>query len=230
MYCRRIDAAKTLFAADGDGSSRAELVLGVQDGIVRWFFNRFSEILIPAVRNGDICLEGGSQGLAEILESSDVDEVVRTVVERMGTQGDVSICLWNPRKYKHNISTLILKGKADPIIAGCQAEEVFKSGLEGERALIEFPGVGHSMVLPLVQDGEHDEKTLAIKGPDNTKIIGKFLETPSVKDFKVELTEADPPKLAVLEALRATIWMAEGQSISVWPAGPTSDNNCFNRS
>src|SRR5262249_4709471 len=39
MYCQRIDGAKTRFAEDGDGSKRAELVLGIQDGIVRWFFN-----------------------------------------------------------------------------------------------------------------------------------------------------------------------------------------------
>ena len=57
---------------------------------------------------------------------------------------------------KHGHPTLILKGGgADPINELGQAEYYFDHALSGERALLEFPGVGHSMALPyFLNDGE----------------------------------------------------------------------------
>jgi pimeloyl-ACP methyl ester carboxylesterase len=57
---------------------------------------------------------------------------------------------WDPatKERKHGLPTLILKGGADPLNENGEAEYYFRHGLTGERALIEFPGVGHSMALP----------------------------------------------------------------------------------
>jgi pimeloyl-ACP methyl ester carboxylesterase len=226
MYCQRIDAIRTSLASDGDGSQRAELVLGINDGIVRWFFTRVRNSL-RSVGNGDICL---SSSVTNILESPGVDEVVLAAAKRMGAHTEQPICLWDPAKYRHNVSTLLLKGRADPIIAGCQAEEFFANGLEGERALIEFPGVGHSLILPLIQDGNHDKKTLETDGPDNTRIVRQFLEASTVNTFRTDLTEAKAPKLAMLKELRAIIRTAtKDEPRSIWVAVPSqsaSDNEC----
>lgn len=58
--------------------------------------------------------------------------------------------LWDPANKQHELPTLILKGGADPLNEQGEAEYYFRNGLTGERALIEFPGVGHSMALPSV--------------------------------------------------------------------------------
>lgn len=58
--------------------------------------------------------------------------------------------LWDPaaKERQHGRPTLILKGGADPLNEQDEAEYYFQHGLTGKRALIEFPGVGHSMALP----------------------------------------------------------------------------------
>ena len=60
---------------------------------------------------------------------------------------------WDPKQFMHNVPTLILEGDADPVTENGQAEYIFKEALSGDRALIRFPGIGHSMSLPrLVKD------------------------------------------------------------------------------
>jgi hypothetical protein len=229
MYCNRIEAITQKLRSLEGGSERAELVLGVQDGVIRWFFSNVRPSLQTS-NAGDVCLEAGNEGLRNVVESSAVQEIVRKVLTRIGMQRDFPICLWNPGKYKHDISTLILKGKADPIIASCQAEEVFKNGLTGNRVLVEFPGVGHSMVLPLVQDGDHDEQTIAFRGPDNTTIVAEFLEAADTGEFINRITEGTSRNFAVLKSLRADLWRIEGEFISRWSAVAASPNTCFDQS
>jgi hypothetical protein len=48
------------------------------------------------------------------------------------------------------VRSLILKGARDTVIAGCQAEDFYRDGLKGERALVEFRGMGHGMFIPTV--------------------------------------------------------------------------------
>lgn len=55
---------------------------------------------------------------------------------------------WDPKQFTHGVPTLILEGDADPVTENGQAEYVFKEALSGDRALIRFPGIGHSMSLP----------------------------------------------------------------------------------
>jgi pimeloyl-ACP methyl ester carboxylesterase len=64
---------------------------------------------------------------------------------------------WDPAKYRHNVATLILKGEADPVTTGGQAEHLFRNALSGPRTLIEFPGIGHNFRLPDLEERPHDD-------------------------------------------------------------------------
>jgi pimeloyl-ACP methyl ester carboxylesterase len=64
---------------------------------------------------------------------------------------------WDPAKYRHDVATLILKGEADPVTAGRQAEHWFRNALSGSRTLIEFPGIGHNFRLPDPEERQHDD-------------------------------------------------------------------------
>ena len=66
----------------------------------------------------------------------------------VGAQNEQRPKPWDPNTYKHGKPTLILKGGADPVTEEGEAEYYFEEALTGERALVEFPGIGHSMALP----------------------------------------------------------------------------------
>jgi pimeloyl-ACP methyl ester carboxylesterase len=58
---------------------------------------------------------------------------------------------WSPRDYKHQKSTLILAGTADPVTAGDQAQSFLGRYLIGDESiLLEFEGVGHEFLIPAV--------------------------------------------------------------------------------
>ena len=57
-------------------------------------------------------------------------------------------------QFSHSRPTLILKGEADPVSAGGQAEYILSNALTGPKALIEFPGLGHEFYLSNI--GEDD--------------------------------------------------------------------------
>jgi pimeloyl-ACP methyl ester carboxylesterase len=82
---------------------------------------------------------------------------------------------WDPAKRQHSHSTLILKGGADPLNELGEAKYYFDHGSTGERALIEFPGVGHSMALPqpLLNSGAGiNEIAIQRNGKTNMESLG----------------------------------------------------------
>ena len=123
------------------GSKRANTVYGLNDGILP------SILTILNVRPTSCIASKEVKDFADDM-GDDKHKGARAVLRRVGVDLSEQICFWNPEEHAHDISTLILKGGADPIISGCQAENVFMKGLTGERVLIEFPGVGHLMQLP----------------------------------------------------------------------------------
>jgi pimeloyl-ACP methyl ester carboxylesterase len=57
---------------------------------------------------------------------------------------------WDPADFRHNKPTLILKGGADSVSVGQAAEYIYEKALASpEKILIELPGVGHDMTLPV---------------------------------------------------------------------------------
>jgi pimeloyl-ACP methyl ester carboxylesterase len=155
-------------------SKRANIVYSLNDGLNRYIF-RILEIT-------DSCVDPRVVKDFGNATQANTHKVARALVRRIGIDLDEPICLWNPGgKNAHSTPTLILKGAADPFIAGCQAEEVFGNGLTGARVLFEFPGVGHLMRLPtfVANDSKtHGDEALA-------KLVDTFLKK-SFEEFRMD--------------------------------------------
>ena len=91
-----------------------------------------------------------------------VEDSVNESIEKVGITHDELIAPWDPSKFSHAIPTLILKGGADPVTAGGQAEYIYTNGVVGPRTLMEFSGVGHEMDVPQVQVKNPSDDTLRI--------------------------------------------------------------------
>jgi fermentation-respiration switch protein FrsA (DUF1100 family) len=70
---------------------------------------------------------------------------------------------WNPGYYKHSVPTLILKGGADAVIAGGQAESFYKDDLSNRKdsVLMKIPGMGHlwRTSMPMASFGRQENGT-----------------------------------------------------------------------
>jgi hypothetical protein len=97
---------------------------------------------------------------------------------------------WDPQAYMHSVPTLVLKGQADPVTQGGQAEHVFEHALTGSRVLFEFPGIGHSMSLPRLI--EKDEKGNITNRNTRDYLLEEFISN----DFK-QLERVVLPKVRV---------------------------------
>jgi pimeloyl-ACP methyl ester carboxylesterase len=87
---------------------------------------------------------------------------------------------WNNKEgWTHPTPTLILRGSADPLSAEGEAEYFFNDALTGERILVEFPGVGHSMAVPdvSVSDPEYSKHPQLLKANIKGSKETKFLST-----------------------------------------------------
>ena len=138
-FCKIIAPAKPSGQGGGQLESiRANQVLGLYDGVAR-------SLLRPGMieRDGNGCFSG--KDVAAFASGSGAKELLRDGTKRFGTVAAEKVCPWTPKKHPHEVRTLILKGARDTVIAGCQAEDFYRDGLKGERALIEFRGMGHAM-------------------------------------------------------------------------------------
>jgi hypothetical protein len=185
-FCRRIVSAWLDLhntPSSFNHSSRARSVFSVNDGLAQWIF----EIMKRERRVDHQGCFAGREIQDIVREDSQLQTVVikSTVIKeqagRLGTSASDRLCPWDPARVNeagecencHDVPTLILKGGADPITAGGQAEYLFEKALTPKkRALIEFPGVGHAMNYQVKID-EFDD------GPDGfddgfDKVISDF--------------------------------------------------------
>jgi hypothetical protein len=93
----------------------------------------------------------------ELKRYSDVKKAIQSIGSQNGSNPSLEKAAielrdpptpWDPAKRQHPHPTLILKGGADPLNEFGEAKYYFDHGSTEERALIEFPGIGHSMALP----------------------------------------------------------------------------------
>jgi pimeloyl-ACP methyl ester carboxylesterase len=123
-------------------SHRVFYVINTLDGINPRFLKELSVAGAKDIRGalrrsgGDAHLERGVNKWLEKVRISDREKIEP----------------WDPAKYSHGVPTLILKGEADPVTAGGQAEYIFSEALKGPRTLIEFPGIGHGFSLPVIEE------------------------------------------------------------------------------
>jgi pimeloyl-ACP methyl ester carboxylesterase len=119
-----------------DSSRRVFNVVGVYDGINMRFLNQW--------------IKNGRKRIRDSLRESEGDAHLDDV-EKVGISDSESLKPWDPVEYQHRRPTLILKGGADTVSAGGQAERFYLDALTGPRTLITFPGIGHSFALPKIQ-------------------------------------------------------------------------------
>ena len=147
-------------------SARARSVFSLNDGLAQWIFE-----IMKRERRVDHqgCFRGNdiqdiAKGDARLQTVVIKSTVIKEQAGKLGLKGTDRICPWDPARFNHDVDTLVLKGGADAITAGEQAEYIFEKGLTSDRrALIEFPGVGHAMNYQVkVADQEPDELDKAI--------------------------------------------------------------------
>ena len=138
-YCKIIAPAKPAGQRGGQLESiRANQVLGLYDGVAR-------ALVRPGMieRDSGGCFTG--KDVTAFAAGSGGKELLRGEAKKLGSLPAEKFCPWTPKNHPHEVRTLILKGVRDTVIAGCQAEDFYRDGLKGERALVEFRGTGHSM-------------------------------------------------------------------------------------
>jgi len=123
------------------GDDRVFNVINTYDGINAGFLR---EWLVEGKQNFRRALRK-SAGEAHVHSQGSIN----THIEKIGINDDpINIEPWDPAIYKHSVTTLILKGGADPITANGEAEYTYSKALSGVRALIESPASGHALVFP----------------------------------------------------------------------------------
>ena len=172
-------------AEQGSGleSIRANQVFGLYDGVAR-------TLLRPGMVQLDSegCFTGGDVA-AFANGSGDGKDLLRAEAKRIGTDQTKPVCLWTPKRHVHQVKTLILKGARDSVIAGCQAEDFYRDGLKGERALLEFRGMGHAMFIPAV-DTQLGAALRTVLEKFQDLPAAKFLGDPTVAQ-SIKLLQAD---------------------------------------
>jgi pimeloyl-ACP methyl ester carboxylesterase len=125
------------FPYDPDyGAYRALYVFRINDGLDRKYLKESS-------------LKDETQNIQDILRRSSGTAEINQYYKKIGRLNHLEV--WDPADYKHGVDTVILKGKADPVSADGQAERYFDEALTGNKALIEFDGVGHSFDFPYIK-------------------------------------------------------------------------------
>jgi pimeloyl-ACP methyl ester carboxylesterase len=211
-FCFRVDSYERhhdeLVEIPRTESLRGLYVLGVYGGMNRWVFRILKDKII------DDCLTGAD--IDEFAQGTDSSyRKLREQSKKIGIVATEKICPWNPGKpppgkSHHQVQTLMLVGGADPVIAGCQAEDFFNDGLaEGRRVFIEFPGMGHFREIRLPEG-----PLLNPSGPESPwatasrLIIEKFLSSSSIANYRNQIMN----ELLTLKAVDRT--PAAGQTVS----------------
>ena len=169
-FCRRIDQAEMRLGepSPNGGSLRANAVFGVYDGAARWIFR----ILEDQGRTKNGCFK--AKDLRDVASGHLFPDrkVVQEVAKTIGVSNDdEEICPWDAADHYHEVDTLILTGRADPVTAGGQAMYFYENGLAPrKRVLIDFPGAGHEMSLQVKVPSKKEEPE---KNPSEVKVPSK---------------------------------------------------------
>ena len=207
-YKTRLDDARKRVAKGEAKSQRAYWVFGVYDGISRW-------ILKFMKRKVDKYGFFRTEDIARSLTPA-----TRYFAEKIGKVPGEPIYPWNPGYYKHSVPTLILKGGADAVIAGKQAEGFFRDGLSNKRdsVLMEIPGMGHiwQTSMPMAFFRRENRKGKEVLQELVNEFLRKpsasaFLEDPQVKEIikslGIRFPAAPQPRGAKVEKLeRRKLW------------------------
>jgi pimeloyl-ACP methyl ester carboxylesterase len=190
-YLERLEIARKDLTGSSGKSYRAYYVFGIHDGISRWIL----EIMKQRI-NRDGFFKG--QAVKEFANRQAVNDgqlVARELANNIGVISTEPIFPWYPGNYRHNVPTLILRGTADAITAGSQAQDFFEDGImnKAESAVLEFRGVGHT-ILSLPGMGKISGRVAL------GNVIRRFLTKPSPSAYL-----KDPAVKQTLRAYRVSV-------------------------
>lgn len=202
-FCERLNSVKTAKSGSADSSVRANEVFGVYDGVSRSVFGMLKQQRLVDKQTN--CFKGKDLITFAMNARANTSKVAREAAQKIGVEPDKPFCPWNPTKaeHQHSVPTLILKGGADPVINGCQAEDIFNDALTGKRVLIEFRGAGHQMVVPILDNDASGEGSSQLV-PTVLKIV---LDTPPADFSKIV---NDSKIKAIKERKRGEVFSADG--------------------
>jgi pimeloyl-ACP methyl ester carboxylesterase len=203
-FCKRITSAiGSLSVGVNADSVRARNVFGIYDGLSRVIVG-----VLGKDRGSDAVNDGCFQGkdIRDVANGSiEANEALRANAQKLGYDSSEEICLWAPSEHRHSTPTLILKGNADPLIAGQQAEEVFYNGLTGNRVLIEFPGVGHDMTpskIEIQNEESNGREGSELNGDEViSRIVKGFLEADDYEEMIEEQREIHKKLQSILNII-----------------------------
>jgi pimeloyl-ACP methyl ester carboxylesterase len=180
-YCKRLEKAKASPRESPNESVRANEVFGVYDGVSRSVFGMLKQQQLVDKKTN--CFTGKDLISFATNEIANTSKVAREAARKIGVEPDKQFCPWNPTtpEHKHSVPTLILRGGADAVTNGCQAEDIFNDALTGQRVLIEFRGAGHFMRLPIAENDASDGGS----GQLFTTVLNIVLETPPTDFAKI---------------------------------------------
>jgi len=196
-YKERLDTAKKDILGDGQlKSQRAYYVFGIYDGISRWILD---------VMDRQIQKDGffKSQDIAGYVTGP----VARDLAKKIGTVLGEAIYPWNPAYYKHNVATFIVRGDADALTVGGQAESFFGDGLANKRdsVLMEIPGMGHLWRFSMPQ-ANIGASTLSGDQVLQT-LVERFLTTPPDATFLDDLKDKE-----IIKDIGISVWSTRQSS------------------
>jgi pimeloyl-ACP methyl ester carboxylesterase len=158
--------------SNAQGSRRSFYVFEIYDGINEKFLREW----LGADKKNFRGALARSAGEAHIKTKGGLNRYV----DKVGiADADIkSLKPWDPMNYQHNRPTLILKGTADPVTAGGQAEYYLEHASTEFRVLVEFEGVGHQFILPQVNVPTRILDELCRRGMNNALqcLIPAFIE------------------------------------------------------
>jgi pimeloyl-ACP methyl ester carboxylesterase len=185
-YIKRLQMALKNIARDEEPRSlRAYWVFGVYDGLSRWVLN----IMADEIKKKGVFS-------TENIQQSMTVPAAQDLANKMGIVSGERIRPWNPGDYKHSVPALLLRGRADAVTAGGQAESFFNDGLENkdESVLMKIPGMGHiwRTSMPMATfDGEKKQGWEVLQ-----ELVKEFLRKPSRSAFL-----DDPQVIEIVKSL-----------------------------
>jgi alpha-beta hydrolase superfamily lysophospholipase len=141
LYGQQNALDETLFQ-HVQGHQRLTYAMAIQDG-ANWLY--LKERIANYTSNS-------RNALKAIGGDANKQRNVNIWLEKVKIDDQHEIRPWDPSEYRHHVPTLVLDGKADPVTACGQAEHIYSKALAGPRTLIRFPGSGHQIALPAVEE------------------------------------------------------------------------------
>jgi len=124
------------------GSKRAYYVINHYDGLELYTFADLKSLETPNIIN--------------TLADSQEPYLLKRFLSKIGVWPLDVPQPWDPQNFRHDVPTLVLSGRADPVSVDGAADHFFDKAISSsEKTLIEIPGLGHNIDIPNFIPSDH---------------------------------------------------------------------------